>query len=39
VVSVKDDVVIVSVKPDNIKMEVAKSAIASVTTAEDESKS
>jgi preprotein translocase subunit YajC len=38
VVSVKDDVVVMSVRPDNIKLEVAKSAIASVTTAEDESK-
>ncbi|MHB8303698.1 MAG: preprotein translocase subunit YajC [Acidobacteriaceae bacterium] len=38
VVSVKEDVVIISIKPDNIKMEVAKSAIATVTTVEDEVK-
>jgi preprotein translocase subunit YajC len=32
IISIKDDVVIVKVAPDGIKMEVAKSAIASVTT-------
>lgn len=32
VVSLKDDSVIVRVAPDNIKLEVAKTAIASVTT-------
>jgi len=39
VIFVKEDVVVVSVKPDNIKLELAKSAIASVTTPEDEAKS
>jgi preprotein translocase subunit YajC len=39
VLSVKDDVVQIRVAPDNIKLEVVKSAIASVTTAEDEAKS
>ena len=38
VVTVKDDLVVITVRPDNIKMEVAKSSIASVTTAEDEVK-
>ena len=32
IISIKDDAVIVRVAPDNIKMEVAKNAIASVTT-------
>jgi preprotein translocase subunit YajC len=32
ILSIKDDVVIIRVAPDGIKMEVAKSAIASVTT-------
>jgi preprotein translocase subunit YajC len=32
IISIKDDVIIIRVAPDNIKMEVAKSAIASVTT-------
>jgi preprotein translocase subunit YajC len=32
IISIKDDVVIIKVAPDGIKMEVAKSAIASVTT-------
>jgi len=32
ILSIKDDVIIIRVAPDNIKMEVAKSAIASVTT-------
>jgi preprotein translocase subunit YajC len=32
ILSIKDDVVIIKVAPDGIKMEVAKSAIASVTT-------
>ncbi len=35
IMSIKDDVIIIRVAPDNIKMEVAKSAIASVTTQED----
>lgn len=34
IVSLKDDTVIIRVAPDNLKMEVAKSAIASVTTQE-----
>jgi preprotein translocase subunit YajC len=32
ILSIKDDVIVVRVAPDNIKLEVAKSAIASVTT-------
>jgi preprotein translocase subunit YajC len=32
IISIKDDAVIIKVAPDGIKMEVAKSAIASVTT-------
>jgi preprotein translocase subunit YajC len=32
ILSIKDDVIIIRVAPDNIKLEVAKSAIASVTT-------
>lgn len=32
ILSIKDDSVIVRVAPDNLKLEVAKSAIASVTT-------
>jgi preprotein translocase subunit YajC len=39
ILSVKDDIVQIRVAPDNIKLEVVKSAIASVTTAEDEAKS
>lgn len=31
IVSIKDDVVVIRVAPDSIKLEVAKSAIASVT--------
>ncbi len=38
VISVKEDVVQLRVAPDNIKLEVAKSAIASVTTPEQEVK-
>lgn len=34
ILSIKDDVVVIKVAPDGIKMEVAKSAIASVTTQE-----
>jgi preprotein translocase subunit YajC len=34
IISIKDDVIIIKVAPDGIKMEVAKSAIASVTTQE-----
>lgn len=32
ILSIKDDAVIIRVAPDNLKIEVAKSAIASVTT-------
>ena len=32
ILSIKDDVIIIRVAPDNIKLEVAKNAIASVTT-------
>jgi preprotein translocase subunit YajC len=32
ILSIKDDVIIIKVAPDGIKMEVAKSAIAAVTT-------
>jgi len=32
IVSIKDDAIIIRVAPDNIKMEVAKTAISSVTT-------
>ena len=35
IMSIKDDAIIIRVAPDNIKMEVAKSAIASVTTQEE----
>ena len=34
ILSIKDDAVIIKVAPDGIKMEIAKSAIASVTTQE-----
>jgi preprotein translocase subunit YajC len=34
IVSIKDDAIVVRVAPDNIKLEVAKSAIASVTAQE-----
>ena len=34
ILSIKDDGIIIRVAPDNIKLEVAKSAIASVTTEE-----
>ena len=37
ILSIKDDVIVIRVAPDNIKMEVAKNAIASVTTQEDSS--
>jgi preprotein translocase subunit YajC len=37
ILSIKDDSVILRVAPDNLKLEVAKSAIASVTT-QDETK-
>ena len=32
ILSIKDDVVVIRVAPDNLKLEIAKSAIASVTT-------
>jgi preprotein translocase subunit YajC len=32
ILSIKDDVIVLRVAPDNLKLEVAKSAIASVTT-------
>ncbi len=32
ILSIKDDAIIVRVAPDNLKMEIAKNAIASVTT-------
>jgi len=38
VLSVKDDVVQLRLAPDNLRMEVVKSAIASVTTTDEESK-
>ena len=34
IISIKDDGIVIRVAPDNIKLEVAKSAIASVTTQE-----
>jgi preprotein translocase subunit YajC len=34
IMSIKEDVIIIRVAPDNLKLEVAKSAIASVTTTE-----
>jgi preprotein translocase subunit YajC len=37
ILSIKDDVIIIRVAPDNIKLEVAKNAIASVTTQENSS--
>lgn len=39
IISIKDDVIIIKVAPDGIKMEVAKNAIASVTTQESSSAS
>ncbi|MGA9588007.1 MAG: preprotein translocase subunit YajC [Terracidiphilus sp.] len=35
ILSIKDDTIIIRVAPDNLKIEVAKSAIASVTTQEE----
>lgn len=34
VITVKDDVIVIRVQPDNIKLEIVKSAIAAVTTEE-----
>ena len=39
IMSVKDDAVILRVPPDNIKIEVARSSIVTLTTAEDRPKS
>ncbi|SRR6266567_5764043 len=39
IISIKDDVIVIKVAPDGIKMEVAKNAIASVTTQEGSSAS
>ncbi|MDR3727498.1 MAG: preprotein translocase subunit YajC [Terracidiphilus sp.] len=35
ILSIKDDVIVIRVAPDNLKLEVSKSAIASVTSQED----
>jgi len=37
IISIKDDAIIIRVAPDNLKLEVAKSAIASVTTPDSSS--
>jgi len=37
ILSIKDDAIVIRVAPDNIKIEVAKNAIASVTTQESPS--
>ena len=34
ILSIKDDAIIIRVAPDNLKLEIAKNAIASVTTTE-----
>jgi len=34
ILSIKDDAIVIRVAPDNIKLEIAKTAIASVTTAD-----
>ena len=39
ILNIKDDVIVIKVAPDGIKMEVAKNAIASVTTQEGSSAS
>ncbi len=39
ILSIKEDVIIIRVAPDNLKMEIAKNAIASVTTQESSSDS
>ena len=39
ILSIKDDVMIIRVAPDNLKLEIAKTAIASVTTQESSSDS
>jgi preprotein translocase subunit YajC len=35
ILSIKDDCIVIRVAPDNLKLEVAKNAIASVTTQEE----
>jgi preprotein translocase subunit YajC len=35
ILSIKDDVIVIRVAPDNLKLEVSKSAIASVTSQEE----
>ena len=39
ILSIKDDSIIIRVAPDNLKLEVAKTAIASVTTQDEHSAS
>lgn len=39
ILSIKDDVIIIRVAPDNLKLEIAKNSIASVTTQESSSAS
>ncbi|HVZ83152.1 MAG TPA: preprotein translocase subunit YajC [Terracidiphilus sp.] len=39
ILSIKDDAIIIRVAPDNLKIEIAKNAIASVTTQESSSAS
>jgi preprotein translocase subunit YajC len=39
ILNIKDDAIVIRVAPDNIKLEVAKNAIASVTTQEPKSDS
>jgi len=39
ILSIKDDSIIIRVPPDNLKLEVAKNAIASVTTQDDSASS
>lgn len=39
IMSVKDDTVVLRVPPDNIKLEVARSSIVTLTTGEDKPKS
>jgi len=39
ILSIKDDAIVIRVAPDNLKLEVAKSAIASVTTQDGASSS
>lgn len=39
IISIKDEVIIIKIAPDGVKMEIAKNAIASVTTQETSSAS